>query len=54
MHLNNRLQEARRFTQSPAARKQEIHKYRNVVWGGGGMNWETGINTYTLLMLCIK
>ena len=22
--------------------------------GGGGMNWEIGIDTYTLLILCIK
>ena len=22
--------------------------------GGGGMNWEIGINIYTLLILCIK
>ena len=22
--------------------------------GGGGMNWEIGIDTYTLLILCIQ
>ena len=23
-------------------------------WGMGGMNWEVGIDIFTLLMLCIK
>ena len=42
------------------AKQKQRHRHREHIYrdqegkGWGGSNWETGIDTYTLLILCIK
>ena len=34
--------------------REHTYGYQGGCGGGGGRNWETGIDIYTLLILCIK
>ena len=50
--------ESRKMVQIKLSAEIVTHMQRTNVWtprsDGGGMNWETGIDIYTLLILCIN